>query len=484
MLRTGAGMLSFATVRKELGLPELSDSALFPGDVQAEAERTAAQHAFAGREDATDLPLVTIDPPGAMDLDQALLVRRGRRGGFTVNYAISDLVAFVRPAGPLDLEAQRRGQTLYLPDAKVPLHPPVLSEGAASLLPNRVRPAVLWTIDLDDEGQVLDVRVRRALVCSIARLDYDGASADIAAGRPHPSIAALADLGRLRRQHALARGAVELELPEQEIEPDGDGGWRIVVRRRNDVELWNAEISLLTGMCAAQMMLSARVGLLRTLPDPDRRAVDGLRRSARALGVEWRDDQGPACVLSGLDPRQPRALAVYTEATRLLRGAGYVGFDGATPEQTGHTGVGAPYAHVTAPIRRLVDRYCTEVCLAVHAGTAVPLWARQALPVLPEVMAASERLAAQAERACLDQVETWLLAGRVGERFEAIVLRSDNDSTGAHAAANADVYVTDPPVLGRCHGIGLREGRTVQVRLVEADPGTRKVRFEAVNGSG
>src|SRR5215207_3030743 len=184
MLRTGAAIPSFVAVRKELALPDLSDSATFPPQVQAEAERTAARHAFAAREDATDLPLVTIDPPGAVDLDQALLVQRTARG-FTVDYAISDLTAFVRPDSQLDLEAQRRGQTLYLPDSKVPLHPPVLSDGAASLLPGQVRPAVLWTIDLDADGQPVDVRLRRALVRSTARLDYEGVDADIAAGRPH-----------------------------------------------------------------------------------------------------------------------------------------------------------------------------------------------------------------------------------------------------------------------------------------------------------
>lgn len=484
MLRTGAATPGFAAVRKELSLPDLDGSAVFPAAVQAEAERTAAQHAFAGREDATDLPLVTIDPPDAMDLDQALLVRPARRGGFTLHYAIADVGAFVPPGGALDFEAQRRGQTLYLPDAKVPLHPLVLSEGAASLLPGKVRPAVLWTIDTDADGEPVSVRVRRALVRSTARLDYAGVQAAVAAGRPHPSIAELPKFGRLRRRRAVARGAVELELPEQEVEPDGSGGWRIVLRRRNEVDTWNAEMSLLTGMCAAQLMLNARIGLLRTLPAPDERAIAGLRRSARSVGVEWKDGQSPAQVLAGLDPSQPRALAVFTEATRLLRGAGYVAFDGATPEHTGHTGVGAPYAHVTAPIRRLVDRFSTEVCLAVHAGTPVPEWTRHALPLLPEMMASSDRLAAQVERACLDQVESWLLADRVGELFGAVVLRAtDPESNGAHAASTADVFVTEPPVLGRCTGLGLRDGHRLKVRLVEADPRTRKVRFEAVTAT-
>ena len=101
--------------------------------------------------DRTDLELITIDPPG-----RVILTRRctspGTGSGFVVSYAIADVAAFVVPGGPIDLEAHRRGMTLYAPDRRIPLHPPVLSEGAASLLPDQVRPALLWTLTLDAHG--------------------------------------------------------------------------------------------------------------------------------------------------------------------------------------------------------------------------------------------------------------------------------------------------------------------------------------------
>jgi len=75
-------------------------------------------------------------------------------------------------------------------------------------------------------------------------------------------------------------------------------------------------------------------------------------------------DMDAAELLGGLDPTRPEALALYMDATRLLRGAGYTVFDGAAPELTTHAGIAAPYAHVTAPLRRLVDRFATEICLA------------------------------------------------------------------------------------------------------------------------
>ncbi|MBW0116517.1 RNB domain-containing ribonuclease [Pseudonocardia abyssalis] len=460
----------FAAVRAEFGLPDV-----FPPAVLAEAARAAARPPSPGRLDATDLLLVTIDPPGSKDLDQAVGVARDG-DGFRVHYAIADLGAVVEPGGALDREVLRRGQTMYLPDGSVPLHPTVLSEDAASLLPDGPRAAVLWTIGLDAVGEVTSVDVRRAVVRSAARLDYAGVQADVDSGRVHPAIAALPELGPLRRALAVARGAIELELPEQEVLPDGDGGWTVQVRRRVDVEDWNAEISLLIGMAAGAMMLEGGVGLLRTLPAPDEGALGSFARTAAGLGFTVEPTvHAVATLLAGLPHDDAPALALRRAATTLLRGAGYTGFgDGvAAPADPGHGGIGAPYAHVTAPLRRLVDRFGTEVCLALAAGEDLPGRLRAALPTLPEVMSASDATAAAVDRACVDRTEAALLAGRIGDVFEVIVLRPS-----AEDGAAGEVYLVDPPVLARCEG-PLRAGVTASVRLTEADPATGRITFSA-----
>ena len=129
-------------------------------------EAAAAQAAAAPRLpdlDRTDIPFVTIDPASSMDLDQALHIERDG-DGYVVRYAIADLAAFITPGDPVDAEANRRGETLYGADSKVPLHPKVISEDAGSLLPDQVRPALLWTIKVDDTGEGTDVTVQRARV--------------------------------------------------------------------------------------------------------------------------------------------------------------------------------------------------------------------------------------------------------------------------------------------------------------------------------
>jgi exoribonuclease R len=158
------------------------------------------------------------------------------------------------------------------------------------------------------------------------------------------------------------------------------------------------------------------------------------------------------------------------DVTRLLRGAAYTVFDGDHPELVTHAGLATSYAHVTAPLRRLVDRFGAEICLALSAGEPVPDWVRAALPELPELMAGSDARAAKVDRACLDQVEAWVLGDRVGHEFDAIVLRSEGGP--------AEVFLTEPPVIAKCSGENLPEGETVRVRLARADAQARKVTFE------
>ncbi len=462
MARVTAHGVDFDSVRAEFALlDEFSPEVL--------AEVAGAVDTWNGeREDRTDLALVTIDPPGSMDLDQALHLER-TASGFVLHYAIADVAAVVRPGGALDSATRDRGQTFYLPDGSVPLHPRALSEDAASLLPDVVRPAALWRIELDGRARPTSVAVTRALVRSVARFDYATVQAHSETGTLHPSIRSLPEFGRLRAVAAIERGAIELRLPEQRVVRHGDG-WKVEIQPRTDADDWNAEVSLLTGMCAARLMLDAGVGLLRTMPPPPGAAVESLRRTAGALGVPWSDGRGVGEVLAALDPNTAASLVMMTEATTLLRGADYVAFDGELPAVSGHSGIGGSYAHVTAPLRRLSDRFTTEVCLAVSAGTPIPEWVRAALPSLPAVMRASDARANKVDRACVDLTEAVLLAGRVGEVFDATVLRAAGDKRGA------EVFVPAISVIAKCAG-DPAEGDEVKVRLVAADVVGRSVQF-------
>lgn len=454
-----------AAIAQELDLP-----GAFPADVTAAAERAAAD-AVLPELDRTDLPFLTIDPEGSMDLDQAVHIER-EGDGFVVHYAIADVAAFVQPGDPVDVEANKRGETLYGAGTRIPLHPPALSEGAASLLPDQVRPALLWTIRVDADGATTDVRVERARVRSTARWSYVDAQKALDDGTAGEVLELLREVGTLREQQEVARGGVSLPLPEQEVD-ETDAGFQLVFRQQLPVELWNAQISLLTGMGAASLMVEAKVGMLRTLPPADPRDVARLRRVAKGLRISWPQDMEYPAFVRSLDPKVSQHQAMVVACTRLLRGSGYAAFDGELPERTRHSAIAAEYAHVTAPLRRLGDRYAGEVCLAICAGTPVPDWVAAALPGLPKTLQDSARRAGSYERAVLDLVEAAVLADRVGQEFDGVVtsVRDDEATSGvvvlAEVGVEAPVTSADPLPLGE----------DVKVTLATADIAARKVAF-------
>ncbi|MEV6761342.1 RNB domain-containing ribonuclease [Streptomyces sp. NPDC051105] len=457
---------ALAALRADLGIQEA-----FLTEVLAEAE-SAARYPAVPAHDATDIPFLTIDPPTAQDLDQAMHLSR-RRGGYRVRYAIADVAAFVVPGGALDSEAHHRVNTLYFPDERVPLHPAVLGEGAASLLPGQTCPAVLWTIDLDEEGRTLTADVRRSLVRSRAKLDYAGVQQHLDDGTAEEPLALLKEIGEARERLEVERGGISLNVPEQEI-VEYDHTYRLSYRAPLPAEAWNAQISLLTGMAAADLMLAHGTGVLRTLPTAPDGAVARLRRTATALHIEWSHHVSYAELIRSLNPHRPRHAAFLQECTTLLRGAGYTVFrDGVLPAIAPHAAVAAPYAHCTAPLRRLADRYASELCLAAAAGETPPDWVLMALDPLPKEMAEGSRRAGTVERECVDIVEAALLKDRIGEVFDGCVVEVE-----ARQPTVGKVLLQQPAVIGRIEaGAPLPLGERLAVRLTQADPGTTKVRF-------
>jgi exoribonuclease R len=450
---------------------ELKLERSFPPAVLAEADAAARSVPLPDR-DATDIELVTLDPIGSNDLDQAFqLVREG--AGFRFWYAIADVPAYVAPGQLVDAEAHKRGQTVYAPDGRIPLHPTVLSEGAASLLPDQLRGAFVWEFALDADARVTSSGLTTARVRSRRRLDYGGVQAAIDGGTADETLELLKEIGQARLALERARGGASLNLPEIDIDKQ-EGRYLAIRRAQRPVENWNAQLSLLTGMAAATIMIEGKVGILRTMPPADPESIDRFRHQSRALGAPWPIDQPYGDYLTTLDGTDPRHLAILHAAGSLFRGAGYTPFDGTVPENTIQSAVGAPYAHVTAPLRRLVDRFGLVVCQSLSSGLPVPNWARAALPQLPAEMSRSANLAGQLDRRALDAVEAAVLAPRVGETFDGIVI--------AQNKSGSVVQLLDPAVTAECSG-HTPNGTALKVKLVQADVDSSTVLFDPEESS-
>ncbi|MGY2745647.1 RNB domain-containing ribonuclease [Arthrobacter sp. UYCu723] len=478
--------LALNSLRTTLELP-----GAFPEDVLREAKEAVGGHELP-ELDFTHIEFVTIDPESSTDLDQAVHIAR-TGAGYKVYYAIADVPSFVTPGGALDAETRRRGQTFYTPDGRIPLHPEVISEEAGSLLAGQLCAAFVWEFELDAAAEVSSVLVRRAQVRSRAKLNYQGVQAELDAGTAAPVLQLLKEVGIKRVELERLRGGASLNMPEQEIEQLPDGGYRIVAAPPLPVEDWNAQISLMTGMAAAGIMLEGKVGILRTMPAPDENSLAHFHRQTRALGKPWDGEMSYGEYLRTLDPTDPQQLAIVHSAGMLFRGAGYTPFDGTVPDAAIQSAIGAAYAHSTAPLRRLIDRFVLVICEALSNGADVPAWAREALPSLPSIMAASDQLAAKLERLSLDTVEAALLSNHIGQEFDAVVIsgskpakNGNGNGNGKHGNGNGNgngpsgiVQIAEPAVTARCPG-ELESGTQVRVRVLSADIASREVRLELV----
>jgi len=462
----------FAAIRQELDVP-----VTFDDEVIEQAERAAARGpqlppGAGGMKirDATDIPFVAIDPPGSRDLDQIFSAETRSGGGWRVFYGIADVASFVHPGGAIDDESMERGVTLYSPDMRASLHPEAINENAASLLAGQQRQGLLWTIDLDSDGRITATHFERATVKSRQSMTYREAQTDIDNGTGAPALQLLKEIGLARQEQERQRGAVSLQLPAQEIKKS-DTGYRLVYDEEIPVEGWNAQISLLTGIAAARIMVEGGIGLLRTLPTPDEHTIDGLRRTARGLGLDWPADMSYADRVRTLTSADPVEAAMLSRSARGLRGAGYDSFkNGEIPEHPEHSAIASIYAHVTAPLRRACDRFSNEVLLALVHDREVPDWAAERLPELPAIMGRSNQHDRSLERTITDYVEAVCLRDRVGETFDAVVTGNGRDTS--------NIMLAEPAVIAPIRGKHHELGSVIPVTLTGVDIERRKVTFE------
>lgn len=307
-LRDRQGLLAtgMASIRAEYQVP-----AGFPpgviGAAQAAALRPPADHA-----DRTADPFVTLDPASSTDLDQAFAIEPAG-ADLLLHYAIADVAWFVDDGDAVDREAWARGTTAYLPDGKAGLYPPVLAEGAASLLPSGPRPVIVLAVRVAPDGAVRLDGASRAIIRSRAKLAY-------ATARDEDLPAGFADLARRIAAAEAARGAARVDPPQQEVERDGAGRFHLGFRPRRLTEDRNAALSLAANLAVADALYAAGTGLFRVMAPPDAKAEVRLRATARAFSLEWPAAMSLAEFERGLRPADPAEAAFMLAVRRAGQG--------------------------------------------------------------------------------------------------------------------------------------------------------------------
>ncbi len=362
----------------------------FPDAVMAEVRERAARVRMddPALPSLEHLPFVTIDGPTSKDLDQALHVACGERGRpFTVRYALAAAADFVQPGSALFEEALKRGASFYLPGFSVPMLPRELSEGIISLNEKVVRRALVFVIDLDDEGRILETRVERARIRSRRKLAwgevqrlYDGAPSDLRGTDLEPSLLALREVGKRRVADAAARDVVRYHRREVLVEIDRDGlGVSVVEAVRDEVELYNEQISLLVnsegGRLLREQPSPAVQPIYRIHPGPDPERMAALRKMIDAVvdahglpddPFRFREGESLAAYVRALPQSGPHvrvARALERQSLLVSLRSSYASEPGV------HFGVGAePYARFSAPMREVVGIFLHRQMQQVLAG--------------------------------------------------------------------------------------------------------------------
>lgn len=451
--RNGALARGLGEIRVQFAVSET-----FPLDLEVQAD-IAAERAMSGHSDWTRLQFATLDPKASTDLDQAFAIERSG-ADLLLHYAIADVGWFMASAKLLDAEAWKRGTTIYMPDKKASLYPDALSEGAASLLPNVERPSVLFTVRIDPNGHASLEGAVRAIIRSAAKLAYETV-------KPEELPADFAELSRRIEEAEDDRGAMRVDTPQQELVSDDSGRFRLEFRPQLQSEIQNSAMSLAANLAIADALLAHRTGLFRVMPEPDRSAVSRLRHSAKALDLDWPPNATLRQFEASLRTGNPRHAAMQTAIRRASPRASYAPYQ--QDVIPWHSAMGASYAHATAPLRRLADRYVVEAALAIANGKTVSDELGLSFQRLPPVMARAEEKSAQIERAVLDLAEAVMLEGQEGSRFEAVV--TDVDERGAR------IQLSSPAVVARIDAGGALPGDVVAVELVSVEVARRHVAF-------
>lgn len=444
-------------IRTQFSVPEI-----FPPETleaaQAAAARTPQDHA-----DRTSLPFVTLDPASSTDLDQAFAIEASG-ADWLLHYAIADVAWFVNDGDPIDREAWNRGTTTYLPDGKASLYPPILSEGAASLLPQVDRPAVILTVRIDPTGEAKLDGAERAMIRSRAKLAYETVRDD---ELPDGFL----DIARRIDRAEDRRGAERVDPPEQVVEVDGSGAFTLAFRPQLPSERRNAALSLAANLAVAQTMLDAKTGLFRIMAMPDTKGEEKLRTTALALHLDWPGAMPLAQFQRRLNPSRPAEAAFMLAIRRSGQGASYRPF---VPEELPwHAAIAAPYAHATAPLRRLADRYVLRTVLALTQGRTVPREVAEAFTTLPRIMARAASRDSRIEKAVVDLAEATMLAHMEGTCFTARVTDVREEKV--------QLQLQDLPVMASARVPGAFPGDQVRIRLTHADTINGSLTFEPVD---
>ncbi len=418
----GTPGVDLISVIKAFGLPEE-----FPAAALDEAREVTAEFRegdLDGRTDFTQDLVITIDPKDAKDFDDAVSVTidpKSKHWVLTVH--IADVGHFAKPGGPLDGEARRRATSVYLPQKVIPMFPEVISNGLASLQEGKLRYVKTVRMEFTPGGQKGHVEFFNGAIRNAKRFTYEEVQAAFEANRSGGEIESLLrrmrDLALLLRKKRMKRGSLELSMPEAVLEYDDSGRVSGAHFATNDLSHQVIEeFMLAANEAVAEFLTEHDVPFLRRVhPAPNEEKLEAFAQFAALLGypIKRFKDRFELQRVLNETAEKPERAAVHFALLRSLKQAAY------SPIQDEHYALASThYCHFTSPIRRYPD-------LAVHRLLDRIIRHKKATADLNEMIALGdhcsrmERRAETAERELVKVKILSYLAGKLGEKFDAVI---------------------------------------------------------------
>lgn len=489
-------------------------STTFPVEVALEAQRIEAAHADTIAKEATirrdcrDLDVMTIDPADAKDFDDALHVRTLEDGTYEVGVHIADATYYCRPGTAIDDEAKRRGTSVYLVDATIPMLPHELSAGVASLKPDEDRLAFSAFFILDKEGQVISRTFAKTIIRSKKRFSYEEAQA-VLTNQAGPYLAELNTLLALATEMRKRRndeGAIDFGDNEVKFELDEQGKPLRVIRKKRIDTNWlieefmllaNREVSLYVSKLAEKVPEKNLVFLYRIHDEPKADRIEELAIFVRAIGYEFgqqkqkkysaKDIQKLLKQIEG----KPEEHLIRTATLRSMAKAIY------STKNIGHFGLSFTYyTHFTSPIRRYPDMLAHRILESHLDGKPISSKEFSDLERLCIQATESEAKAVTAERESIRYKQVEYMLPKIGQVFDAVIsgvtdwgLYVEEAESAAEglvrvATIGNDFYnysQKEYALVGQRNKKKFTLGDRVKVKLVAADLSARQLDFELAN---
>jgi ribonuclease R len=468
----------------------------FPPEAETEARALAVAVRAAdvsGREDYTGSPVITVDPEGARDHDDAVGLLPSPEGSgapFRLAVHIADVAHYVPGGGAVDAEARRRGTSVYFPGYCIPMLPEVLSSGACSLLPGELRLTHSVVMDFDAQGRRTSFHFADGAIRASALLTYEQAAATLrdGSGDAHSRmLREMEQLCRLLRSHRMKRGSLDLDLPETEVIVD-ESGRPVDVRpaAHTIAHEMIEEFMLAANETVAEFLhKKMKVSLYRIHEDPDPAGLDEVEEALGKMGFPVRRTRGSTSTrMKALLARfkdRPEGPAVAMMILRSLKLARY------SHEAIGHFGLAAPlYTHFTSPIRRYPDLAVHRILREARSAGDESGRLEGAAPDAGERLAALalecsrlERRAEEAERAVTDWKKALYMKDRIGRELHGRV----TGMTASNLFVTLEGLGVDGivPLARSAQGNGPRLGDLLRVRVDSVDVFRGKVFLRALS---